>query len=1058
MIINLARILKAERGEEYPVLLLFGKGFFMGIYLYSYKIVSEAIFLSRLGEYLDKAMFVSAALGVVSAFLFSYYQNRISFSKLSVWLLFIIFTFLGSIRFLHGFLDDTSLNVLIFISFIMIQPIFSVALLNFWGIFGRIFDLRQSKRIIAGIDSGQLLAALITSLSIPLVSKILVEIDFLFISLVALFIDMGILFIIISKFDLEKHSGHSGESRVKTRLSLIMKDKYVIYLSLFLLLSIISFQFVHFSFLSVTEMYYPTQSQLVSFLGYFNACIMVLSLIIQTFVNERLIATYGLKTTLLVLPVILGIFTFLSMMAGTFFGYDLNSSTFIWFFLFIVLSKLFHESLRESLETPSFKLFFMPLDIKIRFDIQAKVEGVINEFSRLIAGVLIVGFGLLSYFELIHYSIALSVVLIAWIWSTSKLYTEYRNNVKKKLQGHKADFEIKQKKQRQIKNAIDFVEEKNVPGNVIFSLKLIEKWDNNLFRTYVGKLITAQNKFIRRFALDKMNEQRTVSSANNHVFRLEKQTESSMSFARWFDSIGTGNTIDNSDLTKLLKSENREDRKYLADFLATKSNDHGSSLIIELLNDLDDNVKSAAIKSAATAKIKETYPILIENLKSPKFADKAVNAFVEIGEEAFPNLDSAFYKSGQNIKIMMKILQIYGKIGGKKAMELLWDKIDFPDKKIIGEVLHSLGECDFLADESQVRRIKFAIESDLANIAWNLKALESIPEGIGTELLIEALTYDIKTSVKHIFMLLTMLYETNSIQLVQENLFGKTGEGLTYAIELLDVFLSDDLKEKIIFMLDDVLESKELNKLQNYYPQNDLKFAETLRMLINRDYNLNNRWTKACAVHYIGDNLLTGYEMDLIANLFNPDGLIRETAAWSIYQLDPNIFRFHINRLDLVSRKELEAMIGDSLQGQKKRILRYDKVWLLANMAIFKTIPHFVLSNVVEMTQDLYLKAGDEVNLKKDMMAFGFILYNGELELITENQTSEIENGQKLIGGCLEFVDYVKMKARTDCLMIQIEKDKIYDYLSGDPDLILSILDNVQNVSITREQAETFTA
>jgi ATP:ADP antiporter, AAA family len=46
----------------------------------------------------------------------------------------------------------------------------------------------------------------------------------------------------------------------------------------------------------------------------------------------------------------------------------------------------------------------MPLNINIRFDIQAKVEGVINEFARLIAGAMILVIGLLTFFELIHYS------------------------------------------------------------------------------------------------------------------------------------------------------------------------------------------------------------------------------------------------------------------------------------------------------------------------------------------------------------------------------------------------------------------------------------------------------------------------------------------------------------------------------------------------------------------------------------------------------------------------------------------------------------------------------
>jgi ATP:ADP antiporter, AAA family len=1054
MLTNLAKILHAEKGEEQPVLLLFGQGFLMGIYIYSYKIVAEALFLSRLETYLAEAMFVSAALGVISAIFFSYLQNRISFSKLTFLNLIIIFVFLGSIRLLYDVLDDKSIHVLVFVSFIMIQPIMSITLLNFWGIFGRIFDLRQSKRIVGGIDSGQLLAAFLTSLSIPFFAKFIVEIDFLFISLAAILLNMVLLSFIISKYDLEKHREEGERSKVSTKISGIMKEKYVFYLSIFLLLSIISFQFVHYSFLSVTKMYYPTETQLVSFLGYFSACIMILSLLLQTFVNERLIAMYGLKTTLLVLPIVLGVFTIVTIWVGSFFGYAAHSPAFIWFFLFISLSKLFSESLRESLETPSFKLFFMPLDIKIRFDIQAKVEGVINEFSRLIAGFIILVLGFLAFFKLIHYSVILVVVIIAWIWSTSKLYAEYRNNVKKKLQGQKADYEIKQKKQRQIKNIINDLEKDTVSGNIIFSLKLLEKWDLNLFRAYVNKLTTTSNKHVRKFALDIVNELRTTTPVNNRIFNLQKNNGSNFSLAKWFDSIGSDRNIDHHDLTLLLKSENKEDRKYLASILSRRAGHHGSSILMELLHDLDNSVKSAAIKSAASVRNKESFPILIEELKSPKFTDKAMDAFVEIGEEAFPALETAFYKSGQNIKIMLKILQIYGKVGGARAIGLLWEKIDYPDKKIIAQVLHSLGECDFLANESQVRRIKFAIDSDLANIAWNLKALESIPEGIGADLLKEAVEADIISSVKHIFMLLTMLYDTHSIQLVQENLFGKSGEGLTYAIELLDVFLSDDIKEKIIFMLDDVLESKELKKLQNYYPQRDLKFTETVRMVINRDYSLNNRWTKACAIHFIGENNITGYNMDLIANLFNPDLLIREISAWSMYQNDPSSYHLHINRLDIGSKKELESMINNNGSVKSRKMLRFEKIRLLGQIELFKYIPAFILSNVVEMSQDLYLEKGKEIHLDHENLEFIYALNQGRLELSHENGVKKIEEGKKLVGSFIELGDYLTIKALADSFLIKIEKEKFYDYMSSHMELVLHVLENVNKDLKTKQENE----
>jgi ATP:ADP antiporter, AAA family len=49
--------------EERPALLLLGYGFFMGIFLATYRVVVETLFLNSFGEYLKEAFFISGYLG-----------------------------------------------------------------------------------------------------------------------------------------------------------------------------------------------------------------------------------------------------------------------------------------------------------------------------------------------------------------------------------------------------------------------------------------------------------------------------------------------------------------------------------------------------------------------------------------------------------------------------------------------------------------------------------------------------------------------------------------------------------------------------------------------------------------------------------------------------------------------------------------------------------------------------------------------------------------------------------------------------------------------------------
>ena len=96
-----------------------------------------------------------------------------------------------------------------------------------------------------------------------------------------------------------------------------------------------------------------------------------------------------------------------------------------------------------------------------------------------------------------------------------------------------------------------------------------------------------------------------------------------------------------------------------------------------------------------------------------------MNALVLIGSNALNLLDSSFYRSGQSAQSLTRIIQAMGRIGGQHAKDVLWSKIDYPDKVIGSQILLSLGECGFKAGISQITRIKFAIESDIADISWN---------------------------------------------------------------------------------------------------------------------------------------------------------------------------------------------------------------------------------------------------------------------------------------------------------------------------------------------------
>ncbi|PGH37538.1 MAG: hypothetical protein CRN43_20580, partial [Candidatus Nephrothrix sp. EaCA] len=140
---------------------------------------------------------------------------------------------------------------------------------------------------------------------------------------------------------------------------------------------------------------------------------------------------------------------------------------------------------------------------------------------------------------------------------------------------------------------------------------------------------------------------------------------------------------------KLSKSSKTADRALAAKLILPSDHSRTIFTLLELLRDNAPEVRMEAIRTASKIGRSETWPLLIKQLALPVFSHLAARALKDIGEKTLPYLENAFHKSGQSDLLMEKIIQVIGSIGGTEAMELLWKKIDYPDKRIVQNTLHA---------------------------------------------------------------------------------------------------------------------------------------------------------------------------------------------------------------------------------------------------------------------------------------------------------------------------------------------------------------------------------
>ena len=299
-------------------------------------------------------------------------------------------------------------------------------------------------------------------------------------------------------------------------------------------------------------------------------------------------------------------------------------------------------------------------------------------------------------------------------------------------------------------------------------------------------------------------------------------------------------------------------------------------------------------------------------------------------------------------------------------------------------------------------------------------------------------------------MLLAMIYDQKSIQLVQENIETQTNEGISYAIELLDVFLSEDLKQKIIPILDDISDIDTIRRLQMFYPYIEISLDELIRLLINREYNTINRWTKTSIIQYIGNSQISEkYDMELIANLFNPDKLLSEVSAWAMHNIDANFYEENILRLENDERNHLENLIlGQKFEyaSNLRPHLKFEVVNFLNEKTLLGELPSYVLASIVDFIEEVYIENKTLISPEEWHNESFYIIKHGALEI--RNSSGEIIDqfkegdflGEQINMDLLE--ESVTFGIVADTALLQIDKNKFLDLITNEYEVTLKLLDS----------------
>src|SRR5258706_5875423 len=165
---NLLGFLSSNADERNQVALMLATGFFFGTYIATFQVTAESLFLNQMSDQINKAFLASGILGIVSTVIFTFFQGRVRFISLTISSIAVIVVITSLVYYFYRFGAPANQPNILFLMYCLTGPVTAILLLCYWGIFGRLFNFKQSKRIIGWIDTGQLIAIIMANFFIPL--------------------------------------------------------------------------------------------------------------------------------------------------------------------------------------------------------------------------------------------------------------------------------------------------------------------------------------------------------------------------------------------------------------------------------------------------------------------------------------------------------------------------------------------------------------------------------------------------------------------------------------------------------------------------------------------------------------------------------------------------------------------------------------------------------------------------------------------------------------------------------------------------------------------------
>jgi hypothetical protein len=293
--------------------------------------------------------------------------------------------------------------------------------LEFWGLTGKLFDVRQAKRLYGVVGAGEVVAIILSGFMIPFIVPIIGTANLLFIALMGTSLSLVMMRTITHRY--ADRLSYQPVIKNDTPLEPASRSdrshrQYVFLIFALVGLTVSTLYIVDTAFYDQASQLYPDEASLASFLGLFFSVAGILQLVSRTIITGRLLKRYGVMIGLLVFPSLL-ILGGIGVLIGAGIGDAMLIAG------AVILMKWVDRGLRYTLNQSTILILYQPLPTDQRVPVQARAESNIEAVAGFSVGIFLlfltstIGFGTV---ELILLMIVVCALWITIVWLIRKPY------------------------------------------------------------------------------------------------------------------------------------------------------------------------------------------------------------------------------------------------------------------------------------------------------------------------------------------------------------------------------------------------------------------------------------------------------------------------------------------------------------------------------------------------------------------------------------------------------------------------------------------------------------